>query len=299
MLIISKKYIPTSDVVKKRSYKMVNEASRKNATELISNFITDLVRVKNEFENDLKKESAIIDKLIGNLIRSWSDTCAVAYSESVCNIVDAGYKYAFDTKSNSANFKKWLGSLDLSSEENARAAIFAVAHACVSNDSRYMSPKAFADICKGNNIKVIYPGNKRPAANITIEFKGGYSAEHMNFIKGRIEKAQSPFYYEHYIPVDQVRSTIYKIIDEQPDDMQEQIYEALTCMLVCWITGYENSRIPQKYKTERKNPFNVYSKSAGIKLYDKRTGGNSINSKEEMSTYISNQLELDNNTNNN
>lgn len=280
MLIVSESYNTLN--------KIVNEASgKKIATDLISSFIAELTKIKNEFADDLGKEAAILNKTIGSLIRSWSDTCAVAYSRSVVAITQSGYTNVLDIKSNSANFRQWLKKLDYKDEKAARSAVFAMAQACTAKDSRYTSPDEFRKLYMSAGIDVDF------SVPMTISFINGYNNSHRLFIEDQIQKAQSPFYYEHYIPVDQVRAQIYSIVERHPKDMQEQISKVLTCMLVCWITGYENSRIDDKSKTFRENPYQVY-KDAGIQLYDSRTGGTKLSSRQKMKEYISSQLELDN-----
>lgn len=282
MLIVSENYNELNSIIK-------NEASgRKIATDLISGFIAELTRIKNEFGDTLSKEVAILNRTIGTLIRSWSDTCAVAYSRSVVAITSAGYSYTFDTKSNSSNFRKWLSILNYEDPYYARSAVFAMAQACTDKDSRYTSPKEFRDLYMSHGIDVDF--NSMP---MTTRFIGGYNNRHRLFIEDQIKRAQSPFYYEHYIPVDQIREQIYSIVEKHPASMQEQISSALTCMLVCWITGYENSRIADESKTFREDPFKVYSE-AKIQLYKNRDGTGEFKSKNELKKYISNQLELDN-----
>lgn len=281
MLIVSENYNELNSIVK-------SEASgRKTAIDLISVFIAELTRIKNEFDDSLSKEAAVLGKTIGSLIRSWSDTCAVAYSDAVVKITKSGYKYALDQKSNSANFRDWLSSLNYNNEDSARSAIFAMAQACTDKDSRYTSTKKFKDLYRRNGIVVKF------SIPMTIEFVNGYTAKHKTFIERQIKSAQSPFHYEHYVPVNQIRSKIYNIVESSPDDMQEQISKTLTCMLVCWITGYENSRIPNESKTFRPDPFKVYSE-AKIQLYKNRDGNGEFKSDDALNKYISNQLELDN-----
>lgn len=281
MLIVSEKYNKLESIVK-------NEASgRKTAIDLISGFIAELTRIKNEFDDSLSKEAAVLGKTIGSLIRSWSDICAVAYSEAVVKITKSGYKYALDPKSNSANFRDWLNSLNYNDEGSARSAIFAMAQACTDKDSRYTSTKKFKDLYRRNGIVVEF------SIPMTIEFMNGYTAKHKTFIERQIKSAKSPFHYEHYIPVNQIRNKIYNIVESSPDDMQEQISKTLTCMLVCWITGYENSRIPNESKIFREQPFEVYSK-AKIQLYKYRDGSVKFGDEDELKKYISDQLELDN-----
>lgn len=282
MLIVSENYNELYSIVK-------NEASgRKIATDLISSFIAELTRIKNEFGNDLSKEAAVLNRTIGSLIRSWSDTCAVAYSRSVVAIIHAGYNNVLSTKSNSANFRKWLSTLNYKNESDARSAVFAMAQACTGKDSRYTSPKDFRDLYMSEGIDIDF--NSIP---MIIRFIGGYSSRHRSFIEEQIKSAQSPFYYEHYIPVDQIRSQIYSIVEKHPKNMQEQISSALTCMLVCWITGYENSRIADESKTFREDPFEVYS-NARIQLFANKDGTGEFKSSNALKRYISQQLELDN-----
>ena len=281
MLIVSENYNELNSIVK-------NEASgRKVATDLISSFIAELTRIRNEFGDSLSKEAAVLGRTIGALIRSWSDTCAVAYSGSVVSITRAGYNSVLNTKSNSANFRKWLSTLNYKDERNARSAVFAMAQACTGKDSRYTSPDEFRKLYMSAGIDVDF------SVPMAISFINGYNNSHRLFIEDQIKSAQNPFYYEHYIQVDQIRAKIYKIVEEHPKNMQEQISDALTCMLVCWITGYENSRIADESKTFRQEPFEVYSK-AKIQLFANRDGTKELDSDDKLKRYISQQLELDN-----
>jgi len=282
MLIVSKNYSELDSIIK-------NEASgRKLATDIIGKFIAELTRIKSELGDNFTKEAAILNKTIGNLIRSWSDVCAVAYSEAVVEIVKAGYNYVFDIKSNSANFRKWLSTLNYDDESVAKSAVFAMSQACTDKDSRYVSTKDFKELYGNYGIDV-----KFDSIPTKITFTNGYDDDKKSFIINQTKRAQSPFYYEHYKPVDQVRANIYKIVKDQPKDMQKQISDTLTCMLVCWITGYENSRIDDKYKTFRESPFDVYTE-AKIKLFANKNGGGAFTSKEALDKHIGDQLENDN-----
>ena len=272
------------------------ESNKQSVTETIAEFLAKLTDLKNNLPNDLKVEKSALNKAIMNLIRNWSDSMTIAYSGCVKYFIqELGYTYALNSKSNSTNFKAWLNNkLKDKSDKSIREAIWAQAQACTDVEN-YTSPEKFSKIYKELGVTVVFSKSNSKKSNfgVTVSLKDDLTEDDKNRIIDKLlESPQNPFYYEHYIPVNQIKREIEELVlkDNSRSDettLKQAIYEKLNKMIICWITGRENSRIPKDKTSDRGTQLMLTYIEAGISIYGKV--GNTfkqLKSNDDINKYI-------------
>lgn len=286
MLIFHRDCMTISDM----SYsKMICEATKRSATESIAKFILEITSIKNEFQTDpdLKQETRVLNDVINNLIRVWSDSSSNICSSTAHKFVEMGLSFnGKGRRSNNVKYSNWVSKRQKEMNEDrniesAKKLVFAIAHSCVSNknDSRYTTLSKLNDECKKSNIQLNmsdYSSIKLTLDDMTINTINRLVSD------GRFNK--NPMYFEHFIPVDDVKKRIYSLVDEKKlnyEDMLNEIEHSLSGMVTCWTTVYENSKI--KNATGRNDPWQSYA-DAGITLCTR--DGNIIKSKKDLGLLI-------------
>jgi hypothetical protein len=287
MLIVTERYNNLSEI-----FGMKSEA--KAAVDIISKFIIDLAAIKTKYASmkqfDMDKQARVINKIIGQLIRDWSDTAVNVCSTTTYALhsYDIGLNFSGkSSKSTAALYRKWLKECaDGNLYEDVALAIFAMAHSCTGAKpvSGLPSYDDFKSVCKQFGVT---PSIKSPNAVKGLTEKNADNVlESLMSYQGGIF-CKSPLYYEHYYPVTDVRQRIYTAaVDDNvtEDDLKSLIKELFSSMLTCWITVYENSNLDEP--TDRKDPWASYKK-AGITLCD--YDGNIFKTSDDLVNYIKNK----------
>lgn len=298
MLIVSGKNDSLDFVLNRK-----NESSKQSVTETIAEFLAKLTDIKNNLPSDLKVEKSALNKAIMNLIRSWSDSMTIVYSGCVKHFIEKlGYAYPLNSKSNSANFKSWLeDKLQDKSDKNIREAIWAQAQACT-YVAGYTSPEEFSKIYERLGAKVTFiESNKGPKFSVTVSIDRDLTEEAKAKIVDELcKKPQNPFYYEHYIPVYQIKKEIEELVlkDDSKTNkatLKQAIYEKLNNMIICWITGRENSRIPKSKTSDRGTQLMRTYMDAGISIYQKDGDTfKQLKSNKDIENYVATNTEKNN-----
>lgn len=265
------------------------EATKRNATKSIAKFLVEITSIKNEFKTDpdLKQETRILNDVINNLIRGWSDSATNVCSTIAHKFVEMGLSFnGKGRRSNNVKYTNWMHKRQHEMNEDkcvesAKKLMFAIAHSCIADrdDSRYTTISQLKDECKKANIKLNMSDYKKIRLNLdkkTLKTINGFVSD------SRFNK--NPMYFEHFIPVDDVKKKIYSLIEESKlnnEDLLNEIENSLSNMMTCWTTVYENSRI--KESTGRDDPWSAYS-DAHIALCTR--DGKLIESKDSLLTMM-------------
>ena len=265
-----------------------NKLSKIYATKSIAKFLVDITKIKNEFSTDpdLRQETRILNDLINNLIRGWSDTAANVCSTVAYQFRELGLTFnGKGRRSNNVKYTNWIhkrqNEINEGNIDAAKQLLFAVAHSCIvdKDDSRYTMISQLKDECRKCGIvlnmynyrKIRLKLNKR-----TLDLLNSF-IDDRNYNK-------NPMFYEHFIPVDDIKKKIYSLIEDkslEEDELLSEIEKSLSSMITCWTTVYENSKIIDA--TGREDPWQAYS-DAGISLCTR--DGKLINSREELESLV-------------
>ena len=279
-IINNNKYIFESD----------NESkiSKAYATKSIAKFLVDITKIKNEFSTDpdLRQETRILNDLINNLIRGWSDAAANVCSTIAYKFRELGLTFnGKGRRSNNVKYTNWIhkrqNEMNEGNIEAAKQLLFAVAHSCImdKDDSRYTMISQLKDECRKCDIRLNmndYHKIKLKLNKKTLDLLNSFVVDR-NYNK-------NPMFYEHFIPVDDIKKKIYSLIENKEltdKELLSEIEKQISGMLTCWTTVYENSRI--KDATGREDPWQAY-KDAGIDLCTRE--GELINSREELASFV-------------
>ena len=279
-IINNNKYIFESD----------NESkiSKAYATKSIAKFLVDITKIKNEFsaDPDLRQETRILNDLINNLIRGWSDTAANVCSTIAYKFRELGLTFnGKGRRSNNVKYTNWIhkrqNEMNEGNIEAAKQLLFAVAHSCImdKDDSRYTMISQLKDECRKCDIRL----NMNDYHKIKLKLNKKTLDLLNSFVDDR-NYNKNPMFYEHFIPVDDIKKKIYSLIEDKEltdKELLSEIEKQISGMLTCWTTVYENSRI--KDATGREDPWQAY-KDAGIDLCTRE--GELINSREELASLV-------------
>lgn len=279
-IINSNKYIFESDSESK--------ISKAYATKSIAKFLVDITKIKNEFSTDpdLRQETRILNDLINNLIRGWSDTAANVCSTIAYKFRELGLTFnGKGRRSNNVKYTNWIhkrqNEMNEGNIEAAKQLLFAVAHSCImdKDDSRYTMISQLKDECRKCDIRL----NMHDYHKIKLKLNKKTLDLLNSFVDDR-NYNKNPMFYEHFIPVDDIKKKIYSLIEDKEltdKELLSEIEKQISGMLTCWTTVYENSKI--KDATGRKDPWQAY-KDAGIDLCTRE--GELINSREELASLV-------------
>lgn len=279
-IINNNKYIFESD----------NESkiSKAYATKSIAKFLVDITKIKNEFSTDpdLRQETRILNDLINNLIRGWSDTAANVCSTIAYKFRELGLTFnGKGRRSNNVKYTNWIhkrqNEMNEGNIEAAKQLLFAVAHSCImdKDDSRYTMISQLKDECRKCDIRL----NMHDYHKIKLKLNKKTLDLLNSFVDDR-NYNKNPMFYEHFIPVDDIKKKIYSLIEDKEltdKELLSEIEKQISGMLTCWTTVYENSKI--KDATGREDPWQAY-KDAGIDLCTRE--GELINSREELASLV-------------
>ena len=279
-IINNNKYIFESDNKSK--------VSKMYATKSIAKFLVDITKIKNEFSTDpdLRQETRILNDLINNLIRGWSDTAANVCSTIAYKFRELGLTFnGKGRRSNNVKYTNWIhkrqNEINEGNIEAAKQLLFAVAHSCImdKDDSRYTMISQLKDECRKCGIRL----NMNDYHKIKLKLNKKTLDLLNSFVDDR-NYNKNPMFYEHFIPVDDIKKKIYSLIEDKEltdKELLSEIEKQISGMLTCWTTVYENSKI--KDATGREDPWQAY-KDAGIDLCTRE--GELINSREELASLV-------------
>lgn len=278
--IINNKYIFESDNKSK--------VSKIYATKSIAKFLVDITKIKNEFSTDpdLRQETRILNDLINNLIRGWSDTATNVCSTIAYEFRELGLTFnGKGRRSNNVKYTNWIhkrqNEMNDGNIEAAKQLLFAVAHSCImdKDDSRYTMISQLKDECHKCDIRL----NMNNYHKIKLKLNKKTLDLLNSFVNDR-NYNKNPMFYEHFIPVDDIKKKIYSLIENKEltdKELLSEIEKQISGMLTCWTTVYENSKI--KDAIGREDPWQAY-KDAGIDLCTRE--GELINSREELASLV-------------
>lgn len=265
-----------------------SKISKAYATKSIAKFLVDITKIKNEFSTDpdLRQETRILNDLINNLIRGWSDTAANVCSTIAYKFRELGLTFnGKGRRSNNVKYTNWIhkrqNEMNEGNIEAAKQLLFAVAHSCImdKDDSRYTMISQLKDECRKCDIRL----NMNDYHKIKLKLNKKTLGLLNSFVDDR-NYNKNPMFYEHFIPVDDIKKKIYSLIENKEltdKELLSEIEKQISGMLTCWTTVYENSRI--KDTTGREDPWQAY-KDAGIDLCTRE--GELINSREELASLV-------------
>lgn len=300
MLIINNKYESLSKIL---NCKIINEAGKKdNALDLISKFLSDIVEINAQIEDSaenisnaenagintssvessLNKTTRVINGLIKNLIRNWSDVSVKACSEVAKQFAEK-FKINFISKSGTDSksdvFRTWVSNCEDKIKdvknfdiEEIQKLIFIKAHSHTESNIDSFKKKC-EEINIDNTTVEINMSKKQFGECVIVKNYNNLSDESKNKLVQAIidlPAGREFIRYEHVTTVNNIRNTISDIVKNKSlsdSDKYNQIKSVLSSILICWISIYEDSRIPKEFKSNRPDPYTVYKNSGILPIY--------------------------------
>ena len=233
--------------------------------------------------DSLKPVRVACTTVISNVIRYWSETSTNTISASVSQLKARGVSLGDSYKrSRCKQFNKWCDNrrkeVNDDNVDSAKALVYAMGHTCTGKKSNniYMTFEEFSKKCAKHYI-IVSKNNDHTNIVDTIDdvlIRGNLTNDKIKFISSMTLKIckKCPLYYEHYLPVDDVKTVIASAVSNKRfshHDLRKFIVGKLDRMLTCWVTVFENSNITHQYA--RVNPWDDYS-NANITICNPQTG---------------------------